>query len=71
MICMKTEAVCRFIGSSSAVVRCAFEHNGDTVTFSMRVTTQILLYYLGDASSVTALLANPHVDAGLPGVNKT
>jgi hypothetical protein len=67
---MGTEASRRFIGSYSALVRRAWEHNGDTASFCMRITTQIPLYYLGGPGAAIALSANPLFDAAVTGVYK-
>jgi hypothetical protein len=65
---MGTEVSRRFIGSYSAVVRCAWEQNGDTASFCMRIATQIPLYYLSSPGAAIALSANPLFDAAVTGV---
>jgi len=67
---METEASRRFIGFGSAVVRRAWEHNGDTATCCMRITTQIPLYYLSGPGAATALPASLYISAVVTGVNK-
>ena len=67
---METEADRRFIGFGSAVVRRAWEHNGETASCCMRITTQIPLYYLNGPSTAIALPTALHIGAAVTGANK-